>query len=261
MAISVPTTRTWRSCGSVAVTRPAIWLLAALALSACATTTAPSAPAPVLSPATTIDAAGMVDMRALVPDLSHEIRYFGSENFVGVPVDGYQAPRCWLKREAAQALARVEASLRSRNQRLRVYDCYRPARAVAHFMRWVEDPADLATKPRFYPELDKSELPGVYIGRVSGHSRGATVDLTLLQCDARGADCRPLDMGTEFDFFGPRANTDTPLASEAQRRNRHALRDAMAAHGFHNYAMEWWHYTFRPEPTPGILYDVPITEP
>ena len=260
MATSVPITRTWPSSASAAVASARAWLLAALlGLAGCASTPAPTGP--VLSPAATIDEAGMVDLRALVPDLSQEIRYFGSENFVGAPVDGYQAPRCWLKREAALALARVEAALRARHQRLRVYDCYRPARAVAHFMRWVEDPNDVATKPRYYPELDKSALPGVYIGRVSGHSRGATVDLTLLQCDARGADCRPLDMGTAFDFFGSRANTDSPLATPAQRANRHALRDALASRGFHNYPMEWWHYTYRPEPTPTLLYDVPVTAP
>lgn len=233
-------------------------MLVLAALAACGSTPEPAAP--VLSPATTMQEAGMVDLRTLVPDLSQDIRYFGSDNFVGAPVDGYLAPRCWLKREAAEALARVERSLRQRGQRLHVYDCYRPARAVAHFMRWVEDPRDLATKPRFYPDLDKSQLPGVYIGRVSGHSRGATVDLTLLQCDARGVDCRPLDMGTEFDFFGRRANTDSLLATEAQRRNRHALRAAMAAQGFHNYPMEWWHYSFRPEPAPATLYDVPVTQ-
>lgn len=203
----------------------------------------------------------MVDIRSLVPDLSHDIRYFGSDNFVGAPVDGYLAPRCWLKREAAEALARVERALRERNQRLRVFDCYRPVRAVAHFMRWVEDPNDLATKSRHYPELDKAALPGVYIGRVSGHSRGATLDLTLLQCDAHGADCTPLDMGTAFDYFGARANTDSPEINAAQRRNRDLLREAMAAQGFRNYAMEWWHYTFQPEPTPGTLYDVPVTAP
>lgn len=238
--------------------RRAPLLTALLALAACAT--APKPGAPVLSPATTMQQAGMVDMRALVPDLAQDIRYFGSDNFVGAPVDGYLAPRCWLKREAAEALARVERSLRQRGQRLQVFDCYRPARAVAHFMRWVEDPHDLATKPRYYPDLDKSELPGAYIGRVSGHSRGATVDLTLLQCDARGANCAPLDMGTEFDFFGPRANTDSPLATDAQRRNRHALREAMAAQGFHNYPMEWWHYTLRPEPSPDTQYDVPVAD-
>ena len=216
---------------------------------------------PVLSPARTMEEAGLVDIRTLVPDLSQDIRYFGSDNFVGARVDGYDAPRCWLKREAAEALARVEAELRKRHQRLRVFDCYRPARAVAHFMRWAQDPADLKTKSAHYPDLDKPALLGGYIAPVSGHSRGATLDLTLLQCDDRDADCTPLDMGTAFDFFGTKANTDSPLATGAQRDNRHFLRDAMAAQGFSNYPMEWWHFTFQPEPTPGLLYDVPITAP
>jgi len=203
----------------------------------------------------------MVDLRSVVPDVSQDIRYFGKHNFVGTRVDGYEAPRCWLKREAADALARVERDLRARHQRLRVYDCYRPARAVAHFMRWVQDGDDLRTKATHYPDFDKPQLLGGYIAPVSGHSRGVTLDLTLLQCDATGNDCRALDMGTDFDFFGTRANTDSPDATPAQRANRHLLRDAMAAHGFHNYPMEWWHYTFRPEPTPGTLYDVPVTYP
>lgn len=203
----------------------------------------------------------MVDLRTLVPDMAQDIRYFGADNFVGTRVDGYEAPRCWLKREAAEALARVERGLRERHLRLRVFDCYRPVRAVAHFMRWAGDPADVKTKAAHYPGLDKPQLLGGYIAPVSGHSRGATLDLTLSRCDARDADCRPLDMGTDFDFFGTRANTDSPEASEAQRANRRLLRDAMAAQGFRNYPMEWWHYTFQPEPTPGTLYDVPVTNP
>lgn len=234
--------------------------LLAIVLLACSASLRAGEP-PVLSPARTMEEAGLVDIRTLVPDLSQDIRYFGSDNFVGARVDGYDAPRCWLKREAAEALARVEAELRKRHQRLRVFDCYRPARAVAHFMRWAQDPADLKTKPAHYPDLDKPALLGGYIAPVSGHSRGATLDLTLLQCDDRDADCTPLDMGTAFDVFGTKANTDSPLANGAQRDNRHFLRDAMAAQGFSNYPMEWWHFTFQPEPTPGLLYDVPITAP
>ena len=228
-----------------------------LGLAGCASTPV----VPTLSPARTMDQAGMVDLRTLVPDIAQEIRYFGHENFVGAPVDGYLAPRCWLKREAARALASVEASLRPRGLRLRIYDCYRPARAVAHFMRWLDDEADIATKPAYYPRLAKADLRGAYIAPVSGHSRGATVDLTLLQCDETGAECRPLDMGTPFDFFGEEANTASPSATVAQQRNRHVLLDAMAAAGFHNYPMEWWHFSYRPEPTPGLLYDVPVTAP
>ena len=185
------------------------------AASGCASTA--DTPAPMLSPVKTMGEAGMVDLRTLVPDMAQDIRYFGSDNFVGTRVDGYQAPRCWLQREAAEALAQVERSLRKRHQRLRVFDCYRPARAVAHFMRWARDPSDVKTKAAHYPDFDKPELLGGYIAPVSGHSRGATLDLTLLQCDGRDAACTPLDMGTEFDFFGTRANTDSPEASDAPR--------------------------------------------
>ena len=230
-----------------------------LLLAACGATMA--ADPPTLSSATTMEEAGMVDIRAVVPGIAQDIRYFGSDNFVGTRVDGYEAPRCYLKRQAADALAKVEAALRERHQRLRIFDCYRPARAVAHFMRWVEDGADQRTKATHYPDLGKAQLVGEYISPMSGHSRGATVDLTLLQCDASGAACTPLDMGTAFDFFGTRANTDSPDVDAAQRANRLRLREAMQAAGFRNYPMEWWHYTFQPEPSPGTYYDVPVTAP
>ena len=222
---------------------------------------ASTADGPTLSSARTMADAGMVDIRALVPDMAQDIKYFGADNFVGAPVDGYEAPRCYLQQQAADALARVEATLRSRDMRLQIFDCYRPARAVAHFMRWVDDAADTRTKATHYPELDKPQLRGEYIAPVSGHSRGATVDLTVLQCDADGNDCAPMDMGTAFDFFGTRANTDSPLVGSTQRANRQVLLDAMQAEGFHNYPMEWWHFTFKPEPTPKTLYDVPVTAP
>lgn len=217
--------------------------------------------APHPSEAVTMEQAGMVDIRSLVPDMSQSIAYAGSDNFVGTPVDGYRAPRCWLKRDAAEALARVDTALRERHMRLRVFDCYRPARAVSHFVRWANDLADQRTKATHYPDLDKSQLLGDYIAPVSGHSRGATVDLTVLRCDAHDAHCEPLDMGTDFDFFGTLAHTDTPEVDPAQRANRHLLRDAMQTQGFRNYPMEWWHYTLQPEPTPDTIYDVPVTDP
>ena len=216
---------------------------------------------PRVSAATTMDQAGMVDIRRLVPDMSQEIAYRGSDNFVGTPVEGYEAPRCWLKRDAAEALARVDADLRENNLRLRIYDCYRPTRAVAHFVRWAHDLDDQRTKHTHYPTLDKTGLLGEYIAPVSGHSRGRTVDLTVLRCDEKGGGCEPLDMGTSFDYFGTRANTDTPEVSAEQRANRHLLRDAMQAQGFANYPMEWWHYTLAVDGPPGELYDVPITAP
>jgi D-alanyl-D-alanine dipeptidase len=213
---------------------------------------------PVTSPANTAAEAGLVDIATLVPDIALEIRYAGSDNFVGAPVDGYLAPKCLLLEPAAEALQRVEAELRTQHLRLKLFDCYRPARAVRHFVRWAEDVADQRTKPHYYPNLDKRVLLGDYIAPVSGHSRGATLDLTLLQCDDTGAHCQPLDMGTDFDFFDPRAHTASADVTPIQRGHRDRLRAAMARQGFRNYPLEWWHYTHVPEPTPGLLYDVPV---
>lgn len=220
--------------------------------------TAAAQTTPTLSPATTAAQAGLVDVRTLVPDIHEDIKYAGHDNFVGRPVDGYDAPKCLLLKPAAEALARVEHDLRREHARLRLWDCYRPARAVADFVRWAHDLSDQRTKPAHYPDLDKSKLLGDYIAPVSGHSRGATSDLTMEQCDAHDRHCRPLDMGTGFDWFGLRANTDNPHVTAAQHANRERLLQAMAREGFRNYSMEWWHYTFQPEPTPHTLYDVPI---
>ncbi|WP_114238976.1 M15 family metallopeptidase [Dyella sp. C9] len=213
---------------------------------------------PALSPARTAAEAGLVDIRSLVPDIAEDIKYAGSDNFVGTPVDGYLAPKCLLLRPAAEALARVERELRAQHQRLKLFDCYRPARAVAHFVRWAGDLGDQRTKAEHYPDLDKRALLGDYIAPVSGHSRGATVDLTLMQCDAGNTHCTPLDMGTGFDYFGTLANTESAQASSMQHANRERLRAAMARGGFRNYAMEWWHYTLTPEPSPQVIYDVPV---
>lgn len=203
-------------------------------------------------------AAGMVDVATLAPDIRIEMRYAGNENFVGEPIDGYQASKCYLHAQAAQSLARVQARLRAQDRSLVMYDCYRPVRAVQHFVRWARDIDDQRNKARYYPAIDKRRLFELgYIAEQSGHSRGATLDLGLLECsDAR--NCRALDMGTGYDLFDPRSHTDSPLVSAAQRANRDALRDAMAAEGFVNYTKEWWHYTFKPEPTPDTAYDFVI---
>ncbi|HEY4366988.1 MAG TPA: M15 family metallopeptidase [Steroidobacteraceae bacterium] len=210
-------------------------------------------PAVKISPASTATAAGMIDMRSLVPDFSVDMRYAGSDNFVGTPVDGYEAPRCFLLRPVAEALQRVELALRKQHMRLRVFDCYRPVRAVRHFVRWASDLEDQRTKSAHYPALDKRVLLGDYIASTSGHSRGATTDLTLMECERQ--QCAPLDMGTDFDFFDARAHTDAPDVTPVQHENRLRLRDAMEREGFQNYTHEWWHYTFRPEPSPEVAFD------
>ncbi|WEN16026.1 M15 family metallopeptidase [Rhodanobacter sp. AS-Z3] len=211
-----------------------------------------------LSPAKTAEQANLTDIRALVPDIAEDIKYAGSDNFMGVPADGYLAPKCLLLRPVAEALARVEHELRAQHLRLKIWDCYRPARAVANFVRWAHDLPDQRTKAQHYPSLDKSKLLGDYIAPVSGHSRGATVDLTLQRCRDDGTHCLSLDMGTEFDFFDVRAHTDVAGISAVPLANRHLLRDAMAREGFRNYPLEWWHYTVSPEPTPHTIYDVPV---
>lgn len=213
---------------------------------------------PVLSKATMAAQADLVDITSLVPDITVDLRYAGRDNFVGETIAGYGAARCLLKSRVAQALVDVERQLRKRSMRLRIFDCYRPARAVRRFVEWAGEPDDQKIKANYYPNLDKSRLLGDYIAPVSGHSRGATIDLTLQQCGGGELHCRSLDMGTPFDFFDPRAHTDSPLVSDTQRANRHQLRTAMQAAGFQNYTMEWWHYRFEPEPSPETIYDVPI---
>ena len=171
-------------------------------------------------------------------------------------VPGYEAGRCLLLKPVAEALARVQADLRSRHLSLTLFDCYRPARAVHAFVDWAHDLSDQRTKAEHYPNVDKSQLLGPYIAETSGHSHGATVDLGLEHCGA--VDCVPLDMGAEFDLFDPRANTESPAITDEQRANRKLLLDAMKRRGFVNYPMEWWHFTFKPEPTPATAYDVPV---
>lgn len=232
----------------------AVALLLACALpvlAACA-----SAPGVRVSAAQDAAEAGLVDAAAVVPGLRQEIRYAGTDNFVGAPIAGYEAPKCLLLAPVAQALVRVQQDVQREGLSLKVFDCYRPVRAVKHFVAWAHDPADQRTKAAYYPNLDKSRLLDGYIAESSGHSRGATLDLTLVACE--GDACVELDMGTPFDFFDPRANTAHPHLADAQRRNRERLVQAMARHGFRNYPMEWWHYTFRPEPSPKTAYDVPI---
>ncbi|MCF7751957.1 M15 family metallopeptidase [Bacillus subtilis subsp. subtilis] len=209
-----------------------------------------------VSPAGDIAAAGLVDIRALAPGIALDIRYAGPDNFTGRRVPGYDAAKCYLLAPAATALAEVETALRADGYGLRLFDCYRPAQSVRAFVAWAHDPAEQSRKALQYPGLDKPALLDGYIAETSGHSRAATVDLTLLDC--RSGTCTALDMGTDFDFFGPRAHTDAAEISAPQRANRQQLRKAMGRHGFVNYPLEWWHYTLSPEPDPHTAFDVPV---
>jgi len=213
---------------------------------------------PTISPAKTMAEAGMVDIRTLVPDIAENIHYAGSDNFTGAPVPGYRAPKCFLLKPVAEALARVEHTLRQQHMRLKIWDCYRPARAVAAFVRWAHDLSDRSTKAAHYPDVDKSRLLGEYIAPVSGHSRGATVDLTMMRCDARDRRCQPLDMGTPFDFFDPLAHTASRRISKTATANRRLLVNAMTEGGFANYSREWWHFSLRDRPKTARSFDFDI---
>ena len=214
-----------------------------------------SALAALIAPANASQRAAMfIDAETVVPGLVTDIRYAGSHNFVGRPIDGYRAPRCLLTQSAANALAEVARDLATRGLVIKVFDCYRPARAVADFLRWARDSRDQAAKAEFYPDVDKRTLfRDGYIASRSGHSRGSTVDLTLAR-----ADGPELDMGTPFDFFSPRSWAAASSVTAEQHANRMRLAVAMQRRGFRAYPKEWWHFTLRNEPFPNSYFDVPV---
>jgi len=204
--------------------------------------------------------AGFVDAAAVVPGLVVDMRYFGSDNFVGARIDGYEQPRCLLSAPAAKALAAVARDLAVRGLALKAFDCYRPQRAVAHFVRWAQSIDEVKRKAEFYPSVDKRNLfRDGYIAERSSHSRGSTIDLTLVRrADGSELGGRELNMGSPFDFFSPRSwPSDTSVSSEAQQ-NRALLAAAMTRRGFKPYDKEWWHFTLADEPFPDTYFDFPV---
>ncbi len=221
-----------------------------------------------------------VEIREVIPDIVVDIRYYTEHNFVGRRVDGYEAPLCYLTREAARALAGVESELRQFGFGLKVYDCYRPQRAVDHFVRWAKDVEDTLTRKEFYPTVAKSDLfRDGYIAERSGHTRGSTVDLTIVERppaaqppfvlgETEQKECflprtqrfgdNSIDMGTGFDCFHERARPDHPGLEPQQRLNRLLLRTLMEKHGFRPYDQEWWHFTLVNEPFPDTYFDFPV---
>lgn len=257
-------------------------------------TVAPSEPASVVTPEVPVRADslpdGFVYLRDVAPTILQEMRYTTAFNFVGEPIDGYEAATCILTERAAHALAAVQDGLEDDGLSLKVYDCYRPQTAVNHFVRWARS-SDETMKQAFYPEEPKSLLfQRGYIARRSGHSGGSTVDLTLVALPHPGANPYPdpqhgalpqcdrplvgptgpdiqgggrfpegdLDMGTAYDCLSPASATESRAVSEAARRNRYRLRTAMSQQGFRNYSKEWWHFTLRNEPFAQTYFDFPV---
>lgn len=202
-------------------------------------------------------AGDFVSVSAAIPDVLLDIRYYSTYNFVGDRIDGYRQPIAILTRQAAQALTRVNEDVMKKGYRLKIYDAYRPQAAVKHFMRWARDLNDTRMKAYFYPEINKEQIiPQGYVAERSGHSRGSTVDLTLVEM----LGGRDADMGGPFDYFGALSHGDFGGVTAAQRENRALLRDVMLSHGFRALQTEWWHFTLQNEPFPDTYFDFPVCE-
>lgn len=198
---------------------------------------------------------GFVYVDEVIPDIVYDIRYAGAHNFIGKPVKGYHVQRAILSEKAALALKKVQAELIQNDYMLKVYDAYRPQRAVNHFMEWARDENDTLMKSEFYPEVAKRNLFQLgYIATKSGHSRGSTLDLTIIHVE----NCENVDMGSAYDFFGEISHHRTEKITAQQKENRERLRLTMRKHGFRSYSEEWWHYTYDAEPFRDTYFDFPV---
>ena len=217
----------------------------------------------------TMDSSQFVNITDVVPDAILEIRYHSTYNFVGARIDGYEEPTALMTRVAADSLRAVSLDLKHHGYVLKIYDAYRPQRAVDHFLRWALDETDTLTKAYFYPRLNKKQVfEGEYVAEKSGHSRGSTVDLTLVDMKTG----KELDMGGTFDWFGIESHPDygggnpetldfqqtVPTFTSEQFYNRMVLRTAMLRHGFKPLDNEWWHFTLKDEPFPDTYFNFPV---
>ena len=225
---------------------------------------------------------GFVWLRNIDPTIEQEMRYYGDHNFIGRPMSGYEAPECILTRQAAEALAAIQAELAQSRLSLKVYDCYRPQRAVDGFVAWSKDVPDQTMKAEFYPRIDKARVFELgYVAAKSGHTRGSTVDLTivpkdhamerpfipgepLVDCALPASERFPdtsIDFGTGYDCMDEKSHhgrTDIPAVAQA---NRAMFKDIMERHGFAPVAEEWWHYSLKDEPFPDTYFDFPVVSP
>ena len=203
-----------------------------------------------------MDASRFVVLADYVPSIVQEIRYHSTYNFVGDRIDGYEEPCALLTLDAARALKLVAGEMAARGFRLKIFDAYRPARAVKHFVLWGIEDLDLRMKPFFYPDLNKEDLfERGYIASRSSHSRGSTVDLTLFDM----ATGREVDMGGPFDLFSEVSHPDYRGITDEQFVNRTFLRDAMVRNGFEPIFCEWWHFTLANEPYPDTYFEFPVS--
>ena len=204
----------------------------------------------------TMDPSDFVVLADTVPAVIQEIRYYSTYNFIGDRINGYEEPCALITREAARALLSVSNEMIVQGYRLKVFDAYRPANAVRHFVMWGIEDLDLRMKPYFYPDLEKQELfEKGYIASRSSHSRGSTVDLTLLDMKTG----RELDMGSPFDLFDELSHPDSKAVTQQQYDNRMRLQNVMVRNGFEPIDCEWWHFTLRNEPFPDTYFEFPVS--
>ena len=204
----------------------------------------------------TMDPSGFVLLADYVPHIVQEIRYYSTYNFIGERIDGYEEPCALLTKEAARALKAVASEMIVQGYRLKIFDAYRPACAVKQFVLWGIEDQDIRMKPYFYPDVNKEDLfTRGYIASQSSHSRGSTVDLTLLDM----ATGKELDMGSSFDMFSEISHPDYRGITDEQYKNRMTLRNAMMRNGFEPIFCEWWHFTLKDEPYPETYFDFPVS--
>ena len=204
----------------------------------------------------TMDPSGFVLLSDHIPHIVQEIRYFSTYNFIGDRIDGYEEPCAVLTVEAARALKAVSNEMFVQGYRLKIFDAYRPACAVRHFVLWGIEDQDIRMKPYFYPDLEKQELFAKgYIAKKSSHSRGSTIDLTLLDMKTG----KELDMGSPFDLFSELSHPDCRTITEDQYNNRMILRKCMIRNGFKPIDCEWWHFTLDNEPYPDTYFEFPVS--
>ena len=190
-----------------------------------------------------------------IPDIQAELRYFGNDNFIGKPIDGYNNNVAIMSTEAIKALKKAQDELKQYNLSIKIFDGYRPQQSVNHFVRWAKQLEDTLNKKKFYPKVKKQHLfQEGYISSKSGHSRGSTLDMTLVDLNTG----EELDMGSPWDFFGPESWVANLELTSQQRANRMLLQTIMRKHGFKYYAKEWWHFTLANEPFPDTYFSFPI---
>jgi D-alanyl-D-alanine dipeptidase len=198
---------------------------------------------------------GFVTLHTIEPSIKIDMHYTHDHNFVGKPIDGYKKSICIMTKETALALHKVQQQLKPFGLGLKLFDAYRPQRAVDHFVSWAKDIDDTKMKHVHYPNVDKKNLfRDGYIARRSGHSRGSTVDVTIIDLQSK----KELDMGTPFDYFGVESHIIYPKLTTSQRTNRALLQRVMLSNGFKPLKEEWWHFTLKNEPFPNTYFDFVI---